>query len=95
MRHGLSAEASVTALKTDLNEGLGKLYCIHGFTASAAMQVTGSVVKPLIVVRCYECKQTWSFPPGLGALLDAMIEKHAPQLEDAGLTIMRSVPKYT
>jgi len=93
MLQGTSAEAAVAELSAELNAALGRLYCIHGFTASAAMIVEGSEVRAAISFRCYECKQTMSYPPSMVALIDSILNNHAPSLEGVGLSIIRSIPK--
>jgi len=66
----------VPALSAELNKALGRLPCIHGFTATAELEVVDGVITPTISFRCYECKQTWSFPPGMQALIDNILAKH-------------------
>jgi hypothetical protein len=69
-----------------LNNALGRLPCIHGFFPSVQVElIDGKTVKPTITFRCYECRQTMSYPPRMGALIDGILSEFNDRFLDAGL----------
>lgn len=85
---GGNQEAILGSILVKLNETLARLPCIHGFVASAAVDVNADgVVSAGIVLRCYECRQTGSPPPGaLGALRRVLVDSR-DGIEALGLHI--------
>jgi hypothetical protein len=81
-------EEVLRELTEALNQALGRLPCIHGFTATAQAEVVDGVrVKATVTFRCYECKQTWSYPPNMGRVIDGVLAEHQSRLKEAGLTM--------
>lgn len=71
-------DQEIVNLTNDLNAALGRLPCIHGFRATARVEeVDGTGIKPVILFRCYECKQTLSMPPGLRDVVNTVIAKYS------------------
>jgi hypothetical protein len=82
----------VASLEADLNRVLGELWCIHGFTTVASVEVVqGRTVQVTIAVRCYECKQTFSLPAGLRTTVDTILGEHSHSLEELGLAWLLNI----
>jgi len=74
-------QSALLRLNADLNEALANLRCIHGFNASACVElIDGNRVRPQITFRCYECKQTWSLPPRIDEVVAEVLARHADSL---------------
>jgi hypothetical protein len=70
-----------------LNLALDGLPCIHGFKAGAQVEIVdGRTVKPTVTFRCYECRQTMSYPPGMRALMEGLVSEFQGRFQEAGLT---------
>ncbi len=61
------------ALLTKLTDAVSDLWCIHGWRPLIRLNDPNC---PTVVVKCYECRQTMSLPPGFKATFAATLERN-------------------
>ena len=62
--------ADERALLTELTNAVSDLWCIHGWRPVIRLNDPNC---PTVVVKCYECRQTMSLPPGFNvAFVEAL-----------------------
>ena len=87
----MDRRAALANLSADLDVALARLYCIHGFKASARVDVVDDRwVKVEITFGCYECKQTSSLPPGIDDVVAEVLSRHEVRLDESGLSELPS-----
>ncbi len=69
---------SMEALAAELDRTLAQFPCIHGFITTASVSLSRSgLPEATIVVRCYECRQNATLPPGAEEAVAKVLAKRA------------------